>query len=63
MKLMEEFGQRKYKEGEKRGEKIGRETSRREITENLLKKELPLELISEVTKVPISQLEEIIAKN
>ena len=63
MKLMEEFGQRKYKEGEKRGEKIGRETSRREITENLLKKELPLELISEATNVPISQLEEIIAKN
>ena len=63
MKLMEEFGQRKYKEGEKRGEKIGRETSRREITKNLLKKELPLELISEATNVPISQLEEIIAKN
>ncbi len=57
MRLMEEFGQRRYEEGERIGEKIGSETTSRKIAEKLMNDNLSLERISEVTNVPISQLE------
>ncbi len=64
MRLIEELGQRKYEEGERigyekgerNGYKRGSEIISRKIAENLLKEDLSLELISEVTNVPISQL-------
>ncbi len=40
MRLMEQFGQRKYNEGEQNGEKRGSETSRQEIAENTIKRRI-----------------------
>ena len=60
MRLLEEFGQRKYEEGEQKGEQKGEKRgiskTRLEIAENLLKKDVPLEFISEVTEIPIGRL-------
>ena len=56
MSLMEEFGQRKYEEGEQIGFEEGLEKRGWEIAENLLKKDVPLEFISEVTEIPIGRL-------
>ena len=56
MRLLEEFGQRKYEEGEQKGEKRGISKTRLEIAENLLKKDLTLDLISDATDIPIGRL-------
>ena len=56
MRLLEEFGQRKYEGGEQIGFEEGLEKRGWEIAENLLKKDVPLEFISEVTEIPIGRL-------
>ncbi len=57
MSLMEEFGQRKYEEGEQKGLKQGISKASLEVAKNLLKKGLSFDLISEVTGMSIEKLE------
>ena len=57
MSLMEEFGQRKYEEGEQKGLKQGMSKASLEVAKNLLKKGLSFDLISEVTGMSIEKLE------
>ena len=57
MSLMEEFGQRKYEEGEQKGLKQGMSRASLEVAKNLLKKGLSFDLISEVTGMSIEKLE------
>ena len=57
MSLMEEFGQRKYEEGEHKGLKQGMSKASLEVAKNLLKKGLSFDLISEVTGISIEKLE------
>ena len=65
MRLMEQFGQRKYNEGkqegeqngEKRGEKKGSETTRWEIAGRLVNDNMSVEKVSEMTDIPVNQLE------
>ncbi len=59
MRLIEELGQRKYEEGERIGYEKGSNEKVLEIAKNLLKEELSLECISEVTNVPINQLKSL----
>ena len=65
MRLMEQFGQRRYNEGkqegeqngEKRGEKKGSETTRWEIAGRLVNDNMSVEKVSEMTDIPVNQLE------
>ena len=73
MRLMEEFGQRKYnegkQEGEQNGEKIGYEKGEKcgyekgfderglEIAGRLLNDNMPIDKVSQMTDLSISQLE------
>ena len=63
MSLMEEFGQRKYEEGEQigkqKGLKQGMSKASLEVAKNLLKKGLSFDLISEVTGMSIEKLESL----
>ena len=61
MRLMEQFGQRRYNEGEQNGEKRGYEKGSDErsleIAGRLLNDNMPIDKVSQMTDLSISQLE------
>lgn len=58
MRLLEEFGQSRFEAGEKKG----MEKNKVERAEKLLKRDLSMKFVSEITDIPTRELETIYKK-
>ncbi len=61
-RLLEEFGQSRFEAGEKKGMKKGMEKNKVETAEKLLKRDLSMKFVSEITDIPTRELETIYKK-